>query len=121
MELKEIANKLVSKFRNGQSIETLSELYDTDAISVEAIDHGNGREAMGIEAIREKHQWWDANVEVKEESVSDAMLHGDNKFAVIFKVYGRFLESGEEFHMEEIAVYYINSGKIVREEFFLSP
>ena len=120
MELEVIANKLVSKCRNGQPIEALNELYDKEAVSVEAADQGNGREARGIESIREKHQWWDNNVEVKEQSVSDAMLHGDDKFAVIFKVNGRFTESGEEFHMEEVAIYHVSSGKIIREEFFYS-
>lgn len=119
MELKEIANELVSGCRDGRERENLDKLYAPDAVSVEAVDGGGmGREFKGIEAIKAKHDWWENNNEMTGGSVSDPMLHGDDRFAVIFEMQGRDKQSGETFDMQEVAVYHVTAGKIVREEFF---
>ena len=46
------------------------------------------------------------------------MLHGDDRFAVIFDVAAREKASGKEMVMKEVAIYHVADGKIVREEFF---
>ena len=57
-------------------------------------------------------------MEVTGGSVSDPMLHGEDRFAVIFEVSGHEKESGTAFDMKEVAIYHVAGGKIVREEFF---
>lgn len=119
MDLKTIANELVSGCRENRAVSNLDKLYSADAVSVEAQDMGGtGREAKGIAAIKGKHDWWDANHDVTGGSVSDPMLHGDDRFAVVFEVEGRNKGTGETFAMKEVAVYHVKDGKIVREEFF---
>ncbi|MEM1003946.1 MAG: nuclear transport factor 2 family protein [Pseudomonadota bacterium] len=119
MQLKEIAEELVAGCRENRTDENLGKLYAADAVSAEAVDdQGMGREAHGLDAIRGKHAWWDSAAEVSSFSVSDPMLHGDDRFAVTFEMQGKFKESGETFDMREIAVYHVADGKIVREEFF---
>ena len=79
MTLKEIANELVAGCRENRAADNLSKLYASDAISVESMDaSGAGRTSEGLDAIREKHAWWEENFEVHEASVSDPMLHGDD-------------------------------------------
>ena len=51
-------------------------------------------------------------------SVSDPMLHGEDRFAVIFEVQGKEKATGTKFDVKEVAVYHVADGKIVREEFF---
>lgn len=118
MDLKTIATELVNGCRSGQEAANLERLYAPDAVSIEALDQGNGRETKGIDGIRGKHSWWAENFEVTGGQVSDPMLHGDDRFAVIFEVQGRDKNSGESFDMKEIAIYHVAQGKIVREEFF---
>lgn len=119
MELRELANELVSGCREGREMENLDRLYAADAVSVEAMDAGGqGREARGLEAIKGKHEWWENNMEVTSSKVSDPMLHGDDRFAVIFDVQGHEKDGGKPFDMREVAIYHAANGKIVREEFF---
>ncbi len=119
MDLKSVADELVAGCREGREVENLDKLYAADAVSVEAADmSGQGREAHGLDAIRGKHAWWDSSMEVTNATISDPMLHGDDRFAVVFEVTGKEKASGNAFDMKEIAVYTVKDGSIVREEFF---
>ena len=118
MSLKEIANELVAGCREGREMENLGKLYSNDAVSVEAADQGMGREAKGLDAIRGKHEWWDNSMDVIESHISDPFPHGDDRFAVHFKIKGREKGKDDVWDMEEIGVYHVKNDKIVREEFF---
>ncbi len=119
MTLQEIANELVAGCRENRESANLSRLYSEQAVSVEAQDqNGMGRETEGLAGIKGKHEWWEANMEVSNATVSDPMLHGDDRFAVIFEVQGREKASGTAFDMREVAVYHVKEGKIMREEFY---
>lgn len=118
MTLKDVAEELVAGCREGRERANLDRLYAPDAVSVEAADMGHGREAKGLDAIRAKHDWWESTMEMLGGTVQGPMLHGDDRFAVIFKMKGRDKASGEVSDMEEVGVYHVADGKIVREEFF---
>ena len=118
MDTKTIAAELVAGCREGREAENLERLYSQDAVSVEAVDQGGGREASGLDAIRAKHAWWDENMEMTGGTVSDPMFHGPDRFAVIFEAQGREKQSGQTFDMKEVAIYTVSDGQIVREEFF---
>ena len=118
MSLKEIADELVAGCRENRARANLDKLYSPDAVSVEASDQGMGRETKGLDGIKGKHEWWENAMEVTGGDVSDPMLHGDDRFAVIFAIQGREKESGKSFDMREVAIYHVADGKIVREEFF---
>jgi hypothetical protein len=51
-------------------------------------------------------------------TVEGPHLHGEDRFALIFKSVMREKASGNEIPMEEVAIYTVKDGKIVREEFF---
>ncbi len=118
MTLLEIANELVAGCRENRTRDNLEKLYAPDAVSVEAADMGQGRETRGLDGIRAKHDWWDSAMEVHEAHVSDPMPHGDDRFAVIFRIRAEEKGSGEPVDMEEVALYTVAGGKITREEFF---
>ena len=84
MQLNEIAQELVAGCREDRARANLEKLYAPDAVSVEAADMGQGREAKGVEAIKAKHDWWESTMEVAEAHVSDPMPHGEDRFAVDF-------------------------------------
>jgi ketosteroid isomerase-like protein len=119
MELKQIAEELVAGCRENRTAENLDKLYSPDAVSVEAMDaSGQGAATHGLDGIKGKHAWWDSAMEMTDLKVSDPMLHGDDRFAVIFEMKGREKDSGKAFDSSEVAIYHVADGKIVREEFF---
>lgn len=119
--LKRTAEALVRGCREGRERENLPKLYAQDAVSVEAYEGGGGlgREVQGVEAIEKKHDWWEANFEEIESDAVGPMLHGEDRFGVVFHMKTRHKESGEVQEMTEIGTYQVNGeGRIVREEFY---
>ena len=122
MTLKAIADALVVANRDGQIDAMFDTLYGDDVVSAEAFaEEGQDREITGVDAIRKKHEWWQSTFEVHSATVSDPMLHGDDRFAVIFHIDATNRQSGERMQMREIAVYHVKNDKVVREEFFYPP
>lgn len=118
MTFEDVANELVAGCRAGREAENLNKLYAEDAVSVEAVDMGQGRETVGRAGIREKHAWFASIYDQVSGDTSDPMPHGDGRFAVIFDMKMRKRETGEIEEMRDIGVYTVKDGKIVREEFF---
>jgi len=114
----DIANKLVSLCREGKDHEAQRLLYAEDAVSVEAsAPAGQDPEMKGLAAIRAKAEWWYANHEVHQVTITGPWPHGD-RFILGFKIDVTSKATGQRFQMEEMALYTIRNGKIVREEFF---
>ena len=121
--LKITAEKLVQYCRENKTDEGLDELYDSAALSIEAIDmpDSGGAESRGLEAIKAKHDWWYSNFEVHDQNVEGPFYHGEHRFGVIFGFDATNKQNGERTKMKELGLYEINSdGKIVREEFYYS-
>lgn len=119
MDLEDIAADLVAGCREGREAANLDKLYAPDAVSVEAVDFsGKGRETTGLDGIRGKHEWWDANFEVHGGAISEPMPHGDDRFAVIFEMDVTDRTRGQRNAMREVGIYTVADGRIVREEFF---
>ncbi len=116
--VKDVGDKLVAFCRANDTATALSTLYADDAISVEAFTQdGSDRETKGLDGIRGKHEWWDANFEVHSANVDGPYPSGDNRFAVIFEMDATHKQSGQRSAMKEVALYHVSDGKIVREEF----
>ena len=115
-----IANRLVAWCREDATKACLDNLYAPDAVSVEAaaMPGSQGREAVGLDAIRAKHDWWYGTMEVHGGSVDGPYLHGDDRFGVIFEADATNRQTGERMQMKELGIYTVKDGKIVREEFF---
>ncbi len=114
----EIATELVAGCRENRAKENLHKLYATDAQSVEAADMGNGTTVTGIPAIEGKHDWWEGAMTVHSQKVSGPFAHGDDRFAVTFDVDYTDKATGKRGQMQEVGIYHVAGGKIVREEFF---
>lgn len=120
-QLKSVADRLVAHCREHTELQGLKELYDPDAVSIEAapMPGTDSPETRGVEGIKGKHEWWNANFETHSGSVDGPYLHGQDRFAVIFEMDTTHKESGERHQMKEVGIYTVNDGgKITREEFF---
>lgn len=113
-----IANKLVELCRQGKNAESLATLYSPDAVSVEAMSMpGMPQETKGLPAVQAKSAWWVDNHEVHAASITGPWPNGD-RFVVGFSYDVTNKPSGQRMQMEEVGLYTVKDGKIVREEFF---
>jgi ketosteroid isomerase-like protein len=113
----EIANKLVELCRQGRNLEAKA-LYAEHAVSVEAFaPPGAQKASQGLAAIRAKSEWWVANHEVYSAHVAGPWPNED-RFIVGFQFDVTHKPSGQRMKMEEMALYTVEKGQIVREEFF---
>ncbi len=114
----ELAKKFVSLCQQHKDSEALLTMFDKDAVSVEAAAMPNlPQEIRGIPAIQGKGQWWTDNHEVHSATVDGPYPNGD-RFAVRFGYDITRKATGERIKMDEVALYTVRGGKIVREEFF---
>lgn len=124
MDTKQVGERLVELCNQGKNEQAVEELYDKDIVTIEA---GSGSPEMpaemrGIDAVRAKGKWWSENHEVHSSKTTGPYPHQD-KFAVRhqYDVSGKAGPmAGKRFDMDEIAVYTVKDGKIVREEFYYS-
>jgi len=120
MSVNEIANRYVALCKQGQFHACLDELFAEDAVSVEAFSPpGVDPVATGLAAIRAKGEWWGNNHEVHSGEVSGPYPNGE-RFAVRFVFDVTNKPSGRRMNMDEIGLFTVENGKIIREEFFYS-
>ena len=116
-----VAEELVSFCRAGRNIEAINTLYSPDIVSVESMGSKEmPRETKGLDAVRQKNQWWAANNEVHSASV-DGPFVGEGKFTVYYNYDVTFKPMAKRMQMEEVALYTVENGKVVREQFFYNP
>jgi ketosteroid isomerase-like protein len=114
----EVGKKLVELCKQGKNQEAMETLYSPDIVSVEAAPMANfPAEARGREAVFAKGKWWSENHTVHSATTDGPWPHGD-RFAVKFAYDVTNKPSNQRFQMEEIALFTVKNGKIVREEFF---
>jgi hypothetical protein len=118
MKTNEIASRYVALCKEGKNAEILSELFSPDAVSVEAgAPPGMDRTAKGLDAIRGKSKWWNENHIVHKGEVFGPYPH-DDRFAVRFLFDITHKPSQKRITMDEVGLFTIADGKIVKEEFF---
>jgi hypothetical protein len=115
MTVQEIANRLVELCRQNQYEAAQTELYAEDAESVEPA-YSQTPYLKGLDAIREKGRYFQSSIEaVHGGYVGDPILAG-NHFAVAMGMDITIKGMGR-MTMDEIAVYQVKDGKIVKEQF----
>jgi ketosteroid isomerase-like protein len=113
-----IAQELVTLCRAGRNLEAIDKLYSPKIVSVEPVSMENmPAEVTGIDAIRVKNEWWFANNEVHSSEATGPFV-GEGQFAVKYSFDVTSKPTGQRVQMEEMALYTVKDGKIVREQFF---
>jgi hypothetical protein len=115
MDTRQVAQRLVELCRQKNYVQAVDELYADDASGRE--DYAGEGEMNGKPAIREASVNWLATYDLPEHQVDAPLFCGDG-FAVRFT--GRMVKKdGTGAHpYEEIGIYTVKNGKIVRQEFF---
>lgn len=114
MTTTEIANKLVDYCRKGQYQECYAELYSPAIQSIEP----NGDTATGFEEMAEKGKQWNAGIkEFHSSKCGDPIVSG-NYFSVPMSMKITYQGADSPVNFEEMCVYQVKDGKVVKEQFF---
>ncbi|MDX2304592.1 MAG: nuclear transport factor 2 family protein [Microscillaceae bacterium] len=116
MTVQEIAQELVDLCRQGKFMEAQEKLYSPNTRSIEP-EGTPGNDVRGMDALKAKDKMFNSMFEVHSIDVSDPIVAG-NFFTLRMTLDTTMKESGQRVPMEEIAVYEVNDGKIVLEQFF---
>jgi hypothetical protein len=113
-----VAQELVLLCRARRNLDAINKLYSSKIVSVEPVgDENMPAEMTGIDAIRQKNQWWFENNELHGTEVNGPFI-GDDQFAVQYTFDTTFKPTGQRNSMTEMALYRVKDGKIVHEQFF---
>jgi hypothetical protein len=119
MSAKSIGKKLVELCKQGKNMECIDTLYAEDVESIEAAQPQVGeRVTRGIANVRAKNAAWSEQNEIHKAETEGPFPHGDDRFAVIFRYEITNKPSKQRLKLDEVALFTVASGKIVREEFF---
>jgi len=119
MTIQEVANRLTNLCRQGKYEEAQRELYSDAADSIEPPHSKGAQTVKGLDAIIKKGAEFQAMVEaVHGGSVSDPII-ADDHFAVAL-VLDITMKGMGRTKMEELCVYEVKDGKVVKEQFFYS-
>jgi hypothetical protein len=120
MTVKQIASRLVELCRQGNYEQAQQELFSNDAESIEpekAKAGGWDTHVKGMDKIKEKAGRWQQMVEAFHGgSVTDPIIAGN--FIAVGMMMDVTIKGMPRNKMEEICLYEVKDGKIVREEFF---
>ena len=116
MTTQEIANRLIELCRKGDFPAVYQELYAPDCVSIEP--KGAPMEVcQGLEEMAAKGKAWNESMqEFHGSDIGEPIVSG-NHFSMSMMMDATFKEGGRT-KMEELCVYEVKDGKIVKEQFF---
>ena len=117
MTTQEVANRLVSLCREGKYEQAISELYSEEIVSVEA-EGTPDRIVKGLQAIAEKAVKFESQIEKINKTVISDPIVAENFFTIGMYMNVQMKGMPMAMDMDEVCVYQVNEGKIIREEFF---
>ena len=117
MTTQEVANRLVELCREGKYEQAVTELYSPEIVSVEP-EGSPDRIAKGLEEIAKKGERFQSMLEKVNSSVVTDPVVADNFFSCAMLMNVVMKGMPHAIDMDEICVYTVSNGKIVKEEFF---
>lgn len=119
MSTKEVAEKLVAYCRKGDYETAQRELFADNCVSIEP--KGSPNELTeGLEAIIKKGKIFEEMVEKFHSADTSDPIVAENFFSCVMSMDADFKGMGR-ISMEEISVFEVRGGKVVKEQFFFTP
>ncbi|MBO9667566.1 MAG: nuclear transport factor 2 family protein [Bdellovibrio sp.] len=114
----EVGKKLVDYCKRNEVVKAIQSLYADDIESHEAMETPNmPAVSRGMENALKKNKQWAETMEVHSSQIDGPFPQGD-RFAVHFKYDATDKNTKKRMAMEEVGLYTVKNGKIVKEEFF---
>ena len=116
MTTQEVANRLVEICRTGQFDNAYTELFAENATAIEP-PQAPMPQVTGLQNLLEKGKQFSSMVETVHSSyVSDPIVAGNHFSITMGMDYTN--KEGQRINMEEVCVYEVKDGKVVKEQFF---
>jgi len=116
MTTQEVADRYMELNRQGDGIALQQELYADDIETIEPA-HAPVPGAKGKEAVMERLKGWYANIDqMHDSSTTEPVVMGN--FFSLGMMADMTLKQGGRQRMEEMCVFEVRDGKIVKEQFF---
>ena len=113
----EVANRFHELAQSGQWNLILDELYADNAASIEPAHSQGLQSAEGLDAIRQKGKQFGEAVEEMFGGYSNPPQVAGNYFTMAMGMDCK-MKGMDRMKMDEIALYEVKDGKIVKEQFF---
>jgi len=117
MTTQEVANRFHELSQSGQWDKIQDELFAENAASIEPPQSQGMQSVEGLAAIKQKGKQFGEMVEEMHGGFTSAPLVGGKFFSVAMGMDCTMKGMGRQ-KMDEIAVYEVKDGKIVKEQFF---
>ena len=117
MTTNDMANRFNELAQTGNWQQIQDELFADNAVSIEPENSPGMRSVEGLEAIRAKGKQFEEMMEEMHGGYSNEPQVAGNHFAVAMGMDVTMKGQGR-MKMDEIAVYQVKDGKIVKEQFF---
>ena len=117
MTTQDVANRFNELAQTGQWDLIQTELYADNAVSIEPENSPGLKTVQGLEAIRQKGKQFEEMTEEMHGGYSNEPQVAGNHFALAMGMDVTMKGQGR-MKMDEIAVYEVKDGKIVKEQFF---
>ena len=117
MSTQDVANRFHELAQSGQWDQIQNELFASNAVSIEPSDAPGMKTVEGIEAIKQKGKEFGEMLEEMHGGYSNEPQVAGKHFSVIMGMDVTMKGMGR-MKMDEVAVYEVKDGKIVKEQFF---
>lgn len=117
MTTQDVANQFNELAQTGQWDKIQNELYADDAVSIEPENSPGLQTVKGLEAIKEKGKQFGEMLEEMHGGYSKEPQVAGDHFSIAMGMDVTMKGQGR-MSMDEIAVYQVKDGKIVKEQFF---
>lgn len=117
MTTQEVADRLSQLFKEYKWNEAQEELFSDDAQSVEPLGSQGLETVQGLDAIKKKGEDFNNSVEEMHGGyVSEPLVAG--RYIAVAMGMDVTMKGAGRMKMDEIALYEVKDGKIVKEQFF---
>jgi ketosteroid isomerase-like protein len=117
MTIQEVANRFNELTQSAQWDKIQDELYSNDAVSIEPAHSPGFKTVEGLDAIKEKGKQFQTMIEEMHGGFCSAPVIGGHYFSVAMGMDVTLKGMGRV-NMDEVCVYEVKDGKIVKEQFF---
>ena len=117
MTTQDVADRFHELAQTGQWEQAQNELFADNAVSIEPANSPGLKTAEGLEAIKQKGKQFEEMVEEMHGGYSKEPTVAGNHFAVAMGMDVTMKGKGR-MKMDEVGVYEVHDGKIVKEQFF---
>ncbi|HRI79340.1 MAG TPA: nuclear transport factor 2 family protein [Cyclobacteriaceae bacterium] len=117
MTTQQIADRFNELAQKGEWNTIINELFSKDAVSLEPADAMGLKSVKGIDAILEKGEQWNQQIEEMHGGYTNAPQVA-GKFFTCTMGFEATMKGRGRLKMDEVALYEVQNGKIVKEQFF---